>query len=453
MEGRRDTKAGITRIAIKGFKSLAREVSVDLAPLTILAGANSSGKSSVMQPLLLLKQTLEASYDPGSLLLSGPNINFTSASQFLSSVGTEKAEHLEIAVSSEGHGVRFVFGKAKRSGIEIVAMEYGSSVGTFTVRPGMNHSQIQDEVPEEYRRTQNWYSKNLGFSDDDFVGAGKLEWEIVRERCFLTPHWNLRIKEREDGPLPWLPAPTAEAVFAPRLTAIIHLPGLRGTPERTYPVTAVENKFSGTFPVYTASVILRWQLDKNYKKLAMVGKDLERLGLAWRVLARQIQDTQVEIEVSRLPRRSRLIRDYVSIADVGLGLSQVLPLVVALHAASPGQLVYLEQPEIHLHPRAQREFAVVLIDAVHRGVRVVVETHSSLLLLGIQTAVAEAKLSSSDVCLHWFQRDEEGVTSVRSGSLDATGAFGDWPEDFADVELESESRYLDAADQMRLKVQ
>ena len=57
---------GITKIAVKGFKSIAEECAIDIRPLTILAGANSSGKSSIMQPLLLLKQTLEAPYDPGA---------------------------------------------------------------------------------------------------------------------------------------------------------------------------------------------------------------------------------------------------------------------------------------------------------------------------------------------------------------------------------------------------
>ncbi|MDQ1313352.1 MAG: hypothetical protein QG605_1891, partial [Euryarchaeota archaeon] len=74
---------GITRISVKGFKSLAEECSIEVRPLTILAGANSSGKSSIMQPLLMMKQTLEATYDPGPLLLDGPNVRFTSADQFL----------------------------------------------------------------------------------------------------------------------------------------------------------------------------------------------------------------------------------------------------------------------------------------------------------------------------------------------------------------------------------
>ena len=55
-----------------------------MRPLTILAGANNSGKSSIMQPLLMMKQTLEATYDPGPLKLDGPNVYFTSAEQFLS---------------------------------------------------------------------------------------------------------------------------------------------------------------------------------------------------------------------------------------------------------------------------------------------------------------------------------------------------------------------------------
>src|SRR6516165_6634739 len=72
----------IEEIQVGGFKSISEEQNIELGPLTILAGANSSGKSSMMQPLLLLKQTLEAPFDPGPLLLDGPNVRFTSARQF-----------------------------------------------------------------------------------------------------------------------------------------------------------------------------------------------------------------------------------------------------------------------------------------------------------------------------------------------------------------------------------
>src|SRR5262249_42293973 len=73
---------GITSLSVSGFKSIVDEQTIEIRPLTLLAAANSSGKSSMMPPLLLLKQTLEAPYDPGPLLLNGPNVKFTSARQF-----------------------------------------------------------------------------------------------------------------------------------------------------------------------------------------------------------------------------------------------------------------------------------------------------------------------------------------------------------------------------------
>jgi predicted ATPase len=123
----------------------------------------------------------------------------------------------------------------------------------------------------------------------------------------------------------------------------------------------------------------------------------------------------------------------------------MMPVLVALHAAKPGQLVYVEQPETHLHPRAQFDLSQVLASAAKRGVRVVVETHSSIVLLGVQTLVAEGSLAPDKVKLHWFQRDKIGRTIIRNAELDEAGRFGDWPADFDDVALKTESRYLDAA--------
>jgi hypothetical protein len=78
---------GFTEIGVRGFKSFAEETLIQLGSLTILAGANSSGKSSIMQPLLLMKQILETPYDPGSLLLDGPNASYTSGEQILTKLG------------------------------------------------------------------------------------------------------------------------------------------------------------------------------------------------------------------------------------------------------------------------------------------------------------------------------------------------------------------------------
>ncbi len=260
---KKDQNEGITAISVQGFKSIAVESRIEVCPLTILAGANSSGKSSIMQPLLLMKQTLEASYDPGPLLLNGPNAKFTSANQFIS------------------------------------RLQKNSASQSFSI--GMEHAK---------------------------------------------------------------------------------------------------------------------------------GRTLK-----------------VELQVGRLPEAEPNGADLVNIADVGFGVSQVLPVLVALLVAESGQLVYIEQPELHLHPRAQYELAKILADAAKRGVRLVVETHSSLLLLMIQTLMAKGDLEPDLVKLHWFSRNpEDGTTAIQSADLDENGAFGDWPEDFGDVELKAEGAYLDTVE-------
>jgi len=93
---------GISSLYVRGFKSLFDSSSIEVRPLTILAGANSSGKSSIMQPLLMMKQTLEATYDPGALLIDGPHVRFTSVEQFLSKRNRKHVDEFEIGLDIKG---------------------------------------------------------------------------------------------------------------------------------------------------------------------------------------------------------------------------------------------------------------------------------------------------------------------------------------------------------------
>jgi predicted ATPase len=90
--------------------------------------------------------------------------------------------------------------------------------------------------------------------------------------------------------------------------------------------------------------------------------------------------------------------------------------------------------------------AELLSEAAQRGVRVIVETHSSLLLRAIQTLVAKGSISPDLIKLHWFTRLEDGSTEIKSADLDKQGAFGDWPEDFDETAIATERDYLDAAE-------
>ena len=422
---------GITEIAVCCYKSIYEECQIEVRSLTILAGANSSGKSSIMQPLLLMKQTLEAPYDPGGLKLDGPNVKFTSAEQVLSKLSPEKYRDefsVRLNIDTDNFLIS-LFRKQPKHGLKVVRATYCipdyRSGETITIFPGMQQQEMVKILPEHLAQIYNLVL-------DNNQEKTRL-WRVSNVRGFL----GLQLGDSQ------FYSPSS-VNFSKHIRRIVHVPGLRGNPERTYNTAGVGSEFPGLFENYVASIVNYWQETKD-DRLIKLGQALEFLGLNWKVEARQINDVQIELLVGRLSR-SGSASDTVSIADVGLGVSQTLPVLVALLVAEPGQLVYLEQPEIHLHPRAQVALAQILVDSANRGVRVVLETHSELLLLAVQSLVAEGKILPDLVKLHWFKRRDDGVTEVTSADLDETGAFGDWPEDFGDVSLHLENRYLNAAE-------
>lgn len=388
-----------------------------------------------MQPLLLLKQTLDAPYDPGPLLLHDSHVKFTSTDQLLTkAAGREVAESFQVALRlGETLRLQTRFRKVSATKFEIERVTFESEEGELSLWPGMPEKEIESQLArDQLKEAARWRDRRSLW--------GELSLRVMRERCFLT----LALSP-EEAPYPWRTIVSFEE-FAQHIKRIIHVPGLRGNPERSYRTTAVGTEFPGTFDQYVASVVSSWQSDKD-DRVKELGSALARLGLTWKVTARQLDATQVELQVGRLSHAKRGgARDLVNIADVGFGVSQCLPVIVALLTAEPGQLVYLEQPEIHLHPRAQVALAELLIKAANRGVRVVAETHSALLLLGLQSLVARKEIAPEKVKLHWFKRREDGLSDVVSADLDETGAYGDWPEDFGQVALQAESRYLDTVE-------
>ncbi len=422
-----ETVEAITKMAVSGFKSLANECAIDIRPLTILAGANNSGKSSIMQPLLMLKQTLEAPYDPGPLLIDGPNVQFTLAEQFLSKlVGEERADRFQIRIESSGFNSSFSTTTTFRKvpiGIVLVEMKTKSKLRDDQLLQDI--TLFPEMPPEEIKLLADQNPMLKGFD------------AVRRSRCFLR-------LESQDGNAFFDVTPS---ILKSQIFNSIYIPGLRGNPERLYKLTSTGPRYPGTFEIYAASIIHEWQ-EMTDNRLQTLADALYTLGLTGQIGTKKIGDTRIELQVGRLPYDKTGETDMVSITDVGFGVSQILPVLVALIVVEPGRLVYLEQPELHLHPRAQVALAQVLAEAAKRGVRVVAETHSSLLLLAVQTLVAEGILSPELVKLHWFTRSENGATKINTADLDEAGAYGDWPEDFDDVDLKAQSRYLNAADRV-----
>jgi hypothetical protein len=406
----------ITALSVAGYKSIAHEQSIEIRPLTLLCGDNGSGKSSIMQPALLWKQTIEAGDDPGPLLLSGPHVGFTSFEQLLSRISRRRrASELTIGVRLGERNWLHVRYARRGNETVIVEMTQAARAGARSLSPAMSSQEILQAL------------KRPGARED---------LEVVRDRCFLA------VRRRPGSKQTFRPVSWAEE-YEQQIRRMIHLPAWRGSCGRTYPVAALGSTFSGSFDAYVATLILHWQSTRD-ERLSRLEESAKELGLFRKLAAVRLDDTRIELRV-----RDRLRRALVNLADVGGSVSHVLPVLVALQAAEPGQLVYIQQPERDLHPGAQAALAGVLAEAVRRGVRVVAETHSRHLLLGVQTLVGEGTLSPDAVKLHWFERDRRGETTVCSADLDEVGAYGDGPEDFETVYLQAEARFLDAHEARR----
>ena len=420
----------IEEIRVQGYKSLV-DATLHVRPLTLLAGTNSSGKSSIMQPLLLIKQTMEAPYQPaGALVLSGAHVQANSVEELISKAGK---------ISSE---VELLFiGNSKFPASLVAPNEYRPVTAkiSYLAKPKTNDFAIKSQSIN-YNNLTKLEIKPDSWEGTVPPGYENLVGHVRQSNGFLY----LEFLSKEG-------AMRGEARISQFLENTIassmHIPGLRANPARSYVSTTFQHQIKGTFDLYAAGTVSQWQEQQDTEKLAKLNDYLRRLGLTDSVTAKVKNANEVELSVSRLPAGSKgkpRKADMVNIADVGIGVSQVLPILVALIAAQEGQIVYVEQPELHLHPKAQVVMAELLADAANRGVRVIVETHSSLLLLTVQTLIAQNRINNTDVALHWFARDAKGATQVTYVEPDEDGAYGDWPEDFGDVELRAQDAYLTA---------
>jgi predicted ATPase len=156
-----------------------------------------------------------------------------------------------------------------------------------------------------------------------------------------------------------------------------------------------------------------------------VSEWMKRLGVADElVLERQGKSRNYELIVVRGQQRSNIM-------DVGFGISQVLPMLVLAHFVTPGTTIVAEQPEIHLHPRAQGGLAELMAEvAKSRKVQFIVETHSEHLFRRLQTLIAEKKLDHDDCRLYFVDRDAKEKAQLTRLVTDKFGRVENWPDDF-----------------------
>jgi predicted ATPase len=442
----------LTSLRIKNFKAWKDTGQVRLAPLTVIFGANSAGKSSLGHLLLALKQTALSTDRKRALHLGDGNslIDLGTFADCLHCHDLERAlefeftwttpRPLEIKDPLQDHKV--YRGDRMRLGVEMVAGK--------AEQPKVSRIEylLRDAKGEVLDAT---------FASD---GAGKLSLESQHLRLVhsLGRKWPLeepekfyRISETSRARFQNADFLADFALETERLLgSICYLGPLRDYPQRTYSWSGetpedVGPKGEKTVAAFLAAEMEGRTLNRGTRCRVkpfgqFVAEWLVELGIIHGFRVTPVAEGRKEYEVLVKTHRHRNAPE-VKITDVGIGVSQVLPAVVLPFYCAPHSIVWMEQPEIHLHPQVQAELADVFITATKatqngqaRGVQLIVESHSEHFLNRLQRRVAEGVISSDDVAVH-FCRNASGNTELEPLRLDEYGDIANWPENFFGDEM------------------
>ncbi|UCE14784.1 MAG: DUF3696 domain-containing protein, partial [Candidatus Heimdallarchaeota archaeon] len=160
-----------------------------------------------------------------------------------------------------------------------------------------------------------------------------------------------------------------------------------------------------------------------------VNKKLQQLGIEYHVNVTPIADDTKDIFSVRL--LDRTLKTDVGIADVGFGISQILPIIVQSYL-SVDNVICIEQPEIHVHPRLQTELAQLFYERIkeNRELQYVIETHSEHLILRFQKLIRNKLLDPNDISVLYLTKEEGGIV-CKELEINQKGNFVDrWPEGF-----------------------
>jgi predicted ATPase len=432
----------LTQLEADNFKSW-RELRLRLAPITGLFGANSSGKSSVLQLLLLLKQTKEATDRSLALELGGPH-SYTSLGTF-HDVAHRHADdtalrwRVDWTFSSEllitdptGPKGKPLF-KSEALAVEAEVGLRGQQLTTKYIRyefAGQRFELIRKESrPSAFSLQSD--GKVTGFG---FIRKQGRAWDIPGPvKSYAFPEQAKTYFQNADflGDL--------ELSYESLMDSIYYLGPLREFPKRDYTWSGASPMDVGQRGERVVDAMLaarsrNEQRNLGYRKRyrpfeAIIAHWLKELGL---IESFQVREIGEHLNLYRVEIQKERGAPPVLVTDVGFGVSQFLPVLVLLYYVPEGSIVLLEQPEIHLHPSVQSRLADVIINVVkNRNVQVIVESHSEHLLRRFQRRVAEqpSDLTPQDLALYFCEM-KDGESKLMPLEIDPYGSIVNWPQDF-----------------------
>ena len=424
----------LTRLRLRNFKSWPDTGDIALRPITAFFGANSSGKTSLLQALLLLKQTSESS-DRAQVFHFGDRRTLVDLGDF------GAVAHGTDAGAVIGVELDWRVARMSVADTDETTIAEADTIGYFVSvdRNGSHHSMSVEQMG--YRLDEARFRMFRDGRGYRLVADG-VPFDFVRPhhraqplpppiRCYGFPN-EVETRFRNAGFLT-----DFEYELVRQLGRVHYLGPLRALPERRYFWTGAAPPDVGRDGEWSVAALLA---SRSRGRTFFTGSGCERRTLEeqvawWLRHLDLVHDFSVEClsEVAHLYEvivRKSATAAAVPLPDAGFGVSRILPVLVLCFYAPEGSTIVLEQPEIYLHPAVQPGLADVLIEAhKQRGLQILIESHSEDLLTRFQRRVADESLSDEKLGL-WFCESDGGVSRISRLRMDAYGDIANWPKDF-----------------------
>ena len=433
----------LERLKFENFKAW-RKADIRFGKVTGFFGTNSAGKSSILQLLLLLKQTRNAT-DRGLVLDFGGPADMVSLGTFADAIhrhderermswilGWKLPRKLKISDPTTAPPDLLFESKRLQTRCEVGLRQ--ARLWTYMLAYRFD-GVIFGLQPKAGLGTR--FELTTDSEDFEFIRSRGRAWPLPHPvKTYRFPNETRSYYQNTDF------LGDFELAYENLMDSIYYLGPLREYPRRQYHWAGSSPDDVGQRGERAVDAILAATLRGETRSLGFRrwGKPFQEMIAHWLNELGLIHDFRLE----EIAKGTNLYRAMVktssssvptALTDVGFGVSQVLPALVLLYYVPEGSTVLMEQPEIHLHPAVQSGLADLMLNvATARNVQIIVESHSEHLMRRLQRRVAEEAVSSKEVKLYFISTDS-GVAQVSDLALNEWGEIENWPENFFGDEM------------------
>lgn len=416
----------ITELRLTRFKCFADSQAIRLKPLTVIYGRNNSGKSTILQSLMLLRQTIDQPRYGGTLTLDGPLHDAGSFSNLSYRHSVSKPIGIKLTIRTDDlrdTEIDLQFTSDEPNPPRLQRMRVTpEGMGPLIVKRGSGRGGPY-ELSIAGRHLGNENEANFHFSVNSFL-------PVIGDEPPRVGRPNAKRIKARDG------ARKAIDALISDLKLMRVLGAFRTAPMRRYEYKGLEAHKLDLTGATTPAVLIHDQIGRQAKKELVddINTWLAKLANVTLVPLRPARIGRAklfEIELQEAGHRQN--RRSENLADVGFGIGQALPVFVEGLRTPRNGLFIVQEPEIHLHPDAQLVMAQFLVDLISSGRRALVETHSENFLLRIRRSILGihgTNLSPDDVAILHVDKSKTGSSRVRELALDEFAQQDQWPSDF-----------------------